>query len=83
MNNRYVTMPDKMGPDEENHNFVFLHHKSPLYVASVNIKYLMEYATNKKVMGQLVMVPKQVGCVVTSALCSSDFISLTINGTWQ
>ena len=50
----------------KNHNFVFLHHKSPLYVASVNMKYLMENATNKKVMGQLVMVPKQVSCVVSA-----------------
>ena len=39
-----VTMADKMGPDEEKSQFCFLHH----YVASVNIKYLMEYATNKK-----------------------------------
>ena len=74
-------MPDKMGPDEEKSQFsFFLHHKSPLYVASVNIKYLMEYAANKKVTGKLVMVPKLVGCVVrhSSALSGSNFISLTI-----
>ena len=60
-------MPDKMGPDEEKSQFrFFLHHQSPLCVASVNIRYLMENATNKKVMGQLVMVPKQVSCVVSA-----------------
>ena len=53
-----MTVPDKMGPDEEKSQFSFLHHRSPLYVASVNIKYFMENATNKKVMGQLVIVPK-------------------------
>ena len=48
-------------------------------MASVNIKYLMDYATNKKVTGQLVMVPKQVGWVVrhSSELCGSYFIYLT------
>ena len=74
-------MPDKIGPDEEKLQFwFFLHHKSPLYVASVHLKYLMEYATNKKVTGNLVMVPKQVSCVVghSSALSGSDFISLTL-----
>ena len=57
------------------HNFVFLHHNSPLCVACVNIKYLMENATNKKVMGQLVMVPEQVGYFVSGVPVCAVLIS--------
>ena len=66
----------KWGQMRKNHNFGFSHHKSPLYVASVNVKYLIENATNKKVMGLLVMYPSR--SAVSSALCGSDFIFFTI-----
>ena len=54
-------------------------------MASVNIKYLMEYATNKKVTGQLVMVPKQVGCVFRHLSALAVLISSLgpLRHTWQ